>query len=245
VALVVADDAFLARPDDAHWAIDALLVQPQRRQAEDDLQRHVLASAERAADGRVLDAHTVGRQAQGVGDLPAVFVRPLAGDLDRHAPLVVNVADAGFGLQVGVLLMGQVVAPLDDDLGRGPAGVHVPLANLVVLEDVAAVPRVKHPFVLHRLVNVGDEGQRLPLDSDEGRGAGGVGLRFGHNQGDVIPLPQADVAVGLVAAQADKDGLVGQPQAVLVDRHVGGSEHGDLTPGAGAVMSIDSMRAWG
>jgi hypothetical protein len=67
----------------------------------------------------------------------------------------------------------------------------------------------------------------FPLDADQGRGAGGVGFRLGHDHGDVIAFPQADVAVGLITAQADEDRLVGQAQAVLVDRHVGGGEDGD------------------
>ena len=58
-----------------------------------------------------------------MGDLLLVLVRPLPGDLDRDAALVVDVAHCGFGLEVGVLLVGHLVRALDDDVGGGAAGV--------------------------------------------------------------------------------------------------------------------------
>jgi len=243
VALVVADDALRARPDDAHRSFDAALVQAHGGQAKDDLQRHVLAAAERPADGRVDDAHPVDGQPQRVGDLLLVFVRPLAADLHRDAAFLVDVADAGFGLEVGVLLVGQVVFALDDDLGRGPAGGHVALADQVVLDDIAAVPGVEDAFVLHCLADVGEEGALLPLDLDQAAGAGGDGLALGDDQGHVVAFPEADVGVGFVAAQADEYRLVVDAEAIFVDRHVLGRQHGDDTGQGLGCAGIDRHHA--
>ena len=121
VALVVADHRLLAAPLAADGTALAAVGQPPRREGHDDLQRHVLPPAERAADGRVDDPHPLGREVEGVGDLLLVLVGPLAGDGHRDPTLVVDPADRGLGLQVGVLLVRQVVRPLDDDVGLRPS----------------------------------------------------------------------------------------------------------------------------
>ena len=74
------------------------------RERQRDLHRHVLAAAERAADGRVDHPHLLDRQVQRVRDRLLVDVRPLARDLDRHPARLVDVGDAGLRLEVRVLL---------------------------------------------------------------------------------------------------------------------------------------------
>ena len=237
VALVVADHRLLSAPLAADGTALAAVGQPPRREGHDDLQRHVLPPAERAADGRVDDPHPLGREIEGVGDLLLVLVGPLAGDGHRDPTLVVDPADPGLGLQVGVLLVRQVVRPLDDDVGLLPARGGVALAQPVGHVDVGVGVEVgpDHHVAGQGGVDVGDDGQVLPLHVE----ALGTEVRrirrLGHDDGDLVALPPADVGrhrrpPGV--AQPDEDRLVEHGQAVLVDGHVGGGEHGQH-PGRG------------
>ena len=90
VPLVVADDGFLTRPLHGHRPVDAPFGQPAGSQRQDDLHRRVLAPAECAADGRVAHPDALLGQVERVGDLLAVLVHPLAGDLDIDDALGVH-----------------------------------------------------------------------------------------------------------------------------------------------------------
>ena len=57
----------------------------QRQHGAVDLHREILAAAERAADSGEVDPHHLRRQAEARGDLVAVDVEPLGGDVDVHA----------------------------------------------------------------------------------------------------------------------------------------------------------------
>ncbi len=81
MALVVADDRFLAAPDERDRA-----AQLPRGEREQMLDREVFASTERPADGGVADDHLLFGQLEHRGDLAAVLVQPLPGRLDDHAP---------------------------------------------------------------------------------------------------------------------------------------------------------------
>ena len=117
MALVVADDRLAAAPDRLHWTVDAALLQPPGGQRQDDLHRHVLAAAERPADGRVAHDDLLLRQAQRVGDLLAVLVYPLAGHDHDDPPQRVDVAQPRFRLQVGMLLRASAVGVFHHHVG--------------------------------------------------------------------------------------------------------------------------------
>ena len=80
VAVDVAEEALLAAVLHLHRPAGA-----QREQAGVHLQADVLAGAERAADAAERQAHLVRRQAEAGGDLLAVLVQPLRGDVQLDA----------------------------------------------------------------------------------------------------------------------------------------------------------------
>ena len=62
----------------------------------------------------------LGLQVQGMIDLLLVFMRPLARHDDGDAARFVDISQARFRLQVGMLLPGRLVMPFDDDISRCP-----------------------------------------------------------------------------------------------------------------------------
>ncbi len=104
MALVMPDDRFFPAPDDLHRAVDAALVQAPGCQRQHDLHRHILPPAEGPADGGIDHPHLLERQVQRMGNLLLIFVRPLPGDLHRHAPLLIDIGNACLGLEVSMLL---------------------------------------------------------------------------------------------------------------------------------------------
>ena len=162
-----------------------------------------------------------------MGYLFLIFMDPLAGDLDGDPSLRVDVADTCLRLQIGMLLIRQVVLAFDDDLGRGPAGSHVTFANAIMLENVAAVPGMEDDFILHRLTNIRDKRPLLPFDPDECARTGRGGFRLGDDDGHMIAFPEADVCVRVGAAQPDQNRLVGHDQAIFIARHVAGRQNED------------------
>jgi hypothetical protein len=69
-----------------------------------DLHRDVLAPAERAPDTGQRQAHLLGRQVERRGDLLAVDVQPLGGDVEVDAALVVRHREARLGPEEGLVL---------------------------------------------------------------------------------------------------------------------------------------------
>ena len=232
MTLVVADDRLLARPVAGDRTALAALGEPHRGQPQHDLQRHVLAPAERPADRRVDHPHPIPGQVEGVGDLLLVLVDPLAGDLDRDPALAVDVADGRLRLEVGVFLVGQLVGGFDDRCGARPGVVDRALADLVGVVDVAAEPELGvHQGGVggERLVDVGDDRQLLPVGLDRGCRSRGLGHGLGHDERQVVGLPAADVALDPGAPgvfDRHEHRLIELGQPVLVDRHVAPGEHG-------------------
>ena len=243
VALVVPDDRLLARPLRGDGALGGG-TQALRGEAEQDLQGHVFASAERSADGRVDDTHLVLGQVERMGDLVAIFVGPLSGDLDRHPAVVVEVGDARFGLQIGVLLVGQFVGALHHHIGLAPAFVDIALADAVADVDVRvhAILGVQHHIGGEGLVDVAQHGQRLPLHVQQfGRGLGLL-AGVGDDERDLVGLPARHVGGDVTAAgvvQAHQHGLVLHRQAVLVHGHIGRGEDGVHAGGLAGGIDIE------
>ncbi len=86
---------------------------------------------------------------------------------------------------------------------------------------------MQYQFVLHCLVDVGDNRELFPLDADQGARFGGNTFAFGDHHGHVIPLPQTDLGLGIAAAGADEDRLVIDAQTVFVAGHVPRREDSD------------------
>ena len=145
VALAVADHRLFAAPDgfDSTPAQYAALGQPPDGQRQRDLHRHVLAAAERAADGRVDHAHLFLRDAQRVCDLALVLMRPLPGHLHRDAAFLVQIGHTGLGLEIGVLLHRGLIDPLDDDIGLAEARFDVAFADAIAVADVVRAVGMK------------------------------------------------------------------------------------------------------
>src|SRR5258708_21973381 len=104
VALVVADDRLFTAPDDLDRPAEAALGQAHGRQGQHNLHRHILTAAKRAANRGVDDANLIWRQLERMGNLELVFMRPLPGHLDGDAAGLVYGAEAGLGLEEGMLL---------------------------------------------------------------------------------------------------------------------------------------------
>ena len=130
VAVDVAEEALGAAVRDAHRPAE-----PQREQAGVDLQADVLAGAERAADAAEHEPDALLGEAEAGGDLLAVLVQPLRGDVQLDAAAVV-VGDRHRRLEAEerLVLHADLVRALDDDVaGR----VGVAAADHLVAEDVA------------------------------------------------------------------------------------------------------------
>ncbi len=192
VAFVVADDRLLAVPFAANRPVDASIGEHLGCQRDHQLQAQVLLAPEGTADRPVDHPHPVERQVEGVRDLLGVLVGPLPGGLDGDPALIIDEAHCGFGLEVGVLLVREVVGAFDDHVGRSERSIHVALADHEVVIGVRA-RRVlgvhQRCVVRERSVEITHEGQRLPL-GDDGLGGGTCDLGgLGDDDGQVVGLP--------------------------------------------------------
>ncbi len=126
--------------------------------------------------------------------------------------------------------MGQLVAPLDDDVGLGPPAIDVALADPQAVVGVRPHLGVDQDLVGAGRPQVGGQGEGLPL-GDDGRGTlVGRGRRLGHHHGQVVGLPAAEVAAHGRAARVvdtDQHRLVEHGEAVLVDGDIRGGDHRD------------------
>ena len=147
---------------------------------------------------------TIGRrQTQGVGDLLALLVHPLAGADDLNTAIWAYKAQAGFGLEIGVFLRLSAIGRLDDDIGLGKAGVDVALFEGVAVQYIG----VEVAFAIGKAEGVGVEDGGIRLHGGDGVSdkrqwliahldqlGGGLRLRFGlrDHDGDMIRLPTHD-----------------------------------------------------
>ena len=166
-----------------------------------------------------------------MGDLLLVLVGPLARDLDGHPALAVEVRQARLGLQVGVLLVGELVGRLHHHIGGGPALGHVAFADAQRVVGVGglSVLGVDQRLRRQRVVDAGQDRQRLPPRLDGGRPRPGRVLRGGHHQRQPVRFPAGHVAGQAAAArvlEADEHRMVRHGEAELVHGHVGRAEHG-------------------
>ncbi len=174
-----------------------------------------------------------------MGDLLLVGVGPLTGGQHHYPALLVNVGQARFGLQIGVLLHRDAVLALDDHLRCGETGLHIPLADLVVDADIRR-PNLRVDECrprLHGRFGVGDERQVLINDLNQVPCLGRDGLRLGHDHRHLVAHKTDNISsilggrVGVIFAvsrpRSTQHRLVVPLQAVLVDRHVFGRKHAE------------------
>ena len=211
VTVDVAEEALGAAVGHAHGTAEA-----QRQQARVHLQADVLPRAERPADAAEHEPDSVLRESEAGGDLLAVLVQPLRGDVQLDAPTVV-IGDGERSLEPEerLVLHPDLVRPLDHDLA---GGIGVAAADPLMAQDVAI--RVDRRMRAgDRLVRVEQRLEHLVRDLD---GVDGPPARLrviGGDHGDGL-ADEADVVGG-------EHRLVGTDQAVgRLARHVGCGEHG-------------------
>ena len=193
----------------------------QAEQGAVDLQRDVLAGAERAADAAEREPHALGVEGEAGGDLLAILVEPLGGDVELEAgSVVVGHGEGGLQAEEGLVLHADLVGALHDDR---PRRVGVAAADALVAQHVA--PRVdRRGRGVRGAERVGERRQRLVLDADRLEGAP-TGLRMvGGDGGDRLPDVSHHVA--------REDGLVGVDEAV-------GGQSGHVVGGEDARHAVD------
>ncbi len=176
VAVHVPEERLLAGVDHLHRPAGA-----QRQHARVHVHRQVLAPAEGAADAGQRDPDERLVEAQRVGDLAAVDVQPLGGDVEVDAAVRRGHGEAGLRAEEGLVLHADLVLAGDDDgrrAGRVAApDLHVPHRVAAVVDHLALAPDGGP--------GVGDGRQLLVVDLDQGRrAAGGLGVvRRDHRDG--------------------------------------------------------------
>ena len=131
VTVDVAVERLLAAVDHAHGA-----ARREREQAQVDLQRHVLARTERAADAREHQTHLRLGQPEAGGDLAEILVQPLRRDMQGHAAVRVGDRETRFGSERRLVLHPDLVLGLDDHVG--PC-VRIAVHDAHILDDVPVV----------------------------------------------------------------------------------------------------------
>ena len=198
------------------------------RQREVRLDGHVLLAAEPAAHVRRDHAHLRVGHAQDLRDV-AVVLHHLGRDAQIHHAVVVVPADAGLGLQVGVVDELRRVLALDHDVGGGERRVDVAAVDAPLGEQVPALVDLEG-VVGERVGRLGDHGQLLVLDLDGLAGLGERVLVLGDHERDRLAveahaLGREDLHARLQGA--DRDRLAGDVDADLVVRDVLAEQHGD------------------
>ena len=124
-----------------------------------DLETHVLLAAERTANHRINDTDFLIGKIERMGDLLAIFVRPLARRLDGDTLFVVDPGGGGFNLKVRMFLVRNLVTALDHNIGGRPARVHVALANLHLVVGVGRCGLFVDEYLIQAgRFQIGDEG---------------------------------------------------------------------------------------
>jgi len=229
---VMSQNRLLTTPHDLHR-----FPQPLRRQRQHNLDGHILATAEGAADRRVDHPNSVLWHTKGVGNLSLIFVRPLPGDNNRDPALFVKIGEPGLRLQVGMLLPGNLVGGLDDHVGLQQSGLDIaapdPVARhqvalkdqLRVLRDSGIIRVQCGGFLTQRIARIRNYRQILILHLDESQCTLRGVLIGGNNSRHLISDKTHDIHPfllpgGVGSCRATEHGLVRVLQAVFVDGHI-------------------------
>ncbi len=184
VAVHVAEERLLAGVDHLHRPAGV-----QREQARVDVQAHVLAGAERAADAAEREPHQLGRRARGTRRPGRGRCAATACDTTRSTPpSSVGDGEAGLGAHERLVLHADLVGALDDDR---TARVGVAAADDEVAEHVAVGVQRRR---VDRELGVDERLEHFVVDDDRRarapRGLGMVGGdhrdRLAHVAHDVV-----------------------------------------------------------
>ena len=194
VAVDVAEEALGSAVGDAHRPPE-----PQRQQARVDLQADVLACAERAADATEHEPDGLVGQAEAGGDLVAVLVEPLGGDvqLDTLAAGVRH-GERGLEPEERLVLHADLVRALDDDVTDHAL---VAAHDALVTDDVP-VGMDRRMAAVDRGLGVEQRIEQLVVDDDRREGAPARLRMIGGHRGDRLAHVAHDVGRehGLVLA---------------------------------------------
>ena len=190
--------------------------EPKREQAAVDLQADVFAGAERSAHAAEHQPHPLLGQREAGGDLLAILVQPLGGDVQLDpAAVVVGNRQRRFQPEERLVLHSDLVGALDDDVARG---IGVAAADRLVAQHVAV--RVdRFPIPGDRLLGVDERGQHVVLHVDGGERPAARLRVVGRDGGDGL----ADVAHEPVGEHRL---VLGDQPVGEASRHVGGGQHG-------------------
>ncbi len=146
-------------------------------------------------------------------------MHPLAGRLDHHMALFVEIGDPRFRLEEGMLLPGGAKLAREYDIGLGQCMRGVPFANGHVQQHVRAVMFMDQRRVgCHPRTRIGDCGQVLILDMNQlGTCDGGL-LALRRHQRHLITLETHDLAT--------QDRLVSVDEPIGVVGHITCGQHG-------------------
>ena len=113
-------------------------------------------------------------------DLLAVFMSPLAAGLNGYMPILVDVGQSGFWLQVGVLLHRGAVFAFDDHIRLRERGFDFAFAYLVMHADVGVANFGMNAWStgLHGCFRIGDHRQVFVFDFDQVARGGSLGFGF-------------------------------------------------------------------
>jgi len=200
--------------------LDRPVEQPRRqRSAGADDRRGVVLAAESAAERGADDLDVRKGEAEAGGDEAARAEGMLHAAADLDGAVGAGERDRHLGLHVGVLDELGAEGFFEHQIGLGKSAVHIPAADAVGVDDVAAVVYMDQGRLrLHRLLGIEQGGQLLGLDPHQGRAFQGLVPGFGHDHRDHIPMV-ADAVVGEDAEIPDD-----LAEAVRA-RHIAMSQH--------------------
>ena len=199
--------------------IDARPLEHVRCERDEALHRHVFAAAERAADLGVFYNDVIFGQGENFRQLLAIFVQPLTGRFDDDAALLIEIRNAGIGLQIRVFLPLRRKRAFNDYVGIVEGSRNVAVADLLMQQHVVESGMHALRAGLHRHNGIGDDRQIFIHDDNEFRGLVRRNVRFGAHERDAIAV----MAHRIVAEHR----LIGVDQTVAIVRHVFRCEHGN------------------
>jgi len=167
-----------------------------------------------------------------MSNLRAILVRPLPTHDDRDPTFSIDVPQTGFRLQVGMLLTGDHVLRLYDDIGLRKRGLHVSSANPVARDQIALENQLGMyldagigRMQLRRIGLQGspwiiDHRQIFVIHANPSKGLLGNGLVLSHHHCHLITHEADHVRAQFVSPRPTQHRLIGILQPILIDRNI-------------------------
>ena len=214
------------------------------QECQHNLDADVLATTKRAPCRHLDHTDLLLWQAQRMSDLAAVLVRPLGAHPDGHFAVFIHPRHASFGLEVGVIDEWGVVHPLHDGIGLGKASLHIPPAQLGLVQQIAAALLVHQGCTMGQcLQRIADDWQEIVLHIDQRACCfGGFSRAGGNHRHGVAHIAHLGPGLG-----QDRLVRLDQPKGVGAFDVVAVENSYYVREGAGAlqVHALDArMRVW-